>query len=70
MIFIDGYDLCSGSLPYGYVLQLNVSFKMGTFSDTQHTSGHFHIVQSRPTIYIATIEYDNHIHGLFQWSIQ
>ena len=37
-ITIDNeYELYTGSLQYGYVLELKVSFKMGLFSDTKHT---------------------------------
>ena len=31
------YALCKGSLQYGYVFQLKVSFKIGLLSDTKHT---------------------------------
>ena len=33
---------------YGYVLQLKVSFKMGPFSDTQHTLPGIFILESPP----------------------
>ena len=59
MIFIDysnlilpfenACELCRGSLQYGYVLQLKVSFKMGLFSDTRHTHpGMFYIEVATP----------------------
>ena len=34
---MHGSELCRGYFQYGYVLQLKMSFKMGPFSDTQHT---------------------------------
>ena len=37
-ITIDSeYELYTGSVQYGSVLELKVSFKMGLFSDTKHT---------------------------------
>ena len=44
----NGYELCRGSLQYGYVLQLKVSFKMGLFSDTKHTHPGIFILESPP----------------------
>ena len=44
--FENGYELCRGSLQYGYVLQLKVSFKMGLFSDTKHTHPGIFILES------------------------
>ena len=41
-------ELCRGSLQYGYVLQLKVSFKMGLFSDTKHTHLGIFILESPP----------------------
>ena len=42
------YELCRGSLQYGYVLQLKVSFRMGLFSDTKHTHPGIFILESPP----------------------
>ena len=44
----NGYELCRGSLQYGYVLQLKVSFKMGLFSDTKHTHPGIFILELPP----------------------
>ena len=46
--FGSACELCRGSLQYGYVLQLKVSFKMGPFSDTRHTHPGIFILKSLP----------------------
>ena len=45
---VNGYLFCRGSHQYGYVLPLKVSFKMGLFSDTNHTHPGVFILESPP----------------------